>query len=182
MCSQIAPPAADTDPCEGARTQRLYCYSGITNLGSLQDYDRPAILTLRNEADGERYYATLLGLDEDYATLAFAHGVETVAVAELEARWRGRFQLLWRGSPNGATLIRPGSSGANVAWLTRTLADAGIAVEPSERFDAAVVAAVKSFQRDHALVADGIVGRQTLMRLNSIGDPSIPRLGEPRAG
>ena len=69
-----------------------------------------------------------------------------------------------------------------MAWLTRTLADAGIAIEPSARFDAAVVAAVKSFQRDHALVADGIVGRQTLMRLNSIGDPSIPRLGEPRAG
>jgi murein L,D-transpeptidase YcbB/YkuD len=32
------------------------------------------------------------------------------------------------------------------------------------------------FQRRHGLKADGIVGRQTLMRLNELFDDEIPRL------
>jgi peptidoglycan hydrolase-like protein with peptidoglycan-binding domain len=35
---------------------------------------------------------------------------------------------------------------------------------------------VIEFQRRHKLSADGIVGRQTLMRLNELSDDEIPRL------
>ncbi len=178
----LAPPADDAKPCELARASRLYCFSGAGNLGSLSAYDRPAMLTLFDD-DGRRYHAILLGLREDQVTLAFAHGVETATVKDLEVRWRGQFQLLWRGSPFGSTLITPGSRGRNIAWLTQTLIDAGIApLQVREVYDDAVVTAVKAFQRVHGLVTDGIVGRQTLIRLNSVNDKSIPRLAARETG
>ncbi len=178
----LAPAADDANPCKLARASRLYCFSGAGNLGSLSAYDRPAILTLFDD-DGSRYHAILLGLREDQVTLAFAHGVETVMVKDLEARWRGQFLLLWRGSPFGSTLIVPGSRGRNIAWLTQTLIDAGITpLQVKEVYDDAVVTAVRAFQRTHGLVTDGIVGRQTLIRLNSVNDKSIPRLAARETG
>ncbi|MDH3536425.1 MAG: AAA family ATPase [Gammaproteobacteria bacterium] len=168
------------DPCAQAVTRGLRCYSGVGNLGTLASYDRPAILTLVDN-EGRRYQATLLALNDEMATLAFAHGIETVTVADLEVRWQGRYQLLWRAAPRGITLIRPGSRGPGVTWLTRNLRAAGIESLPvKNEYDAEVVAAVRAFQRERGLVADGIAGRQTLIHLNSRTDDSIPRLGKRR--
>jgi general secretion pathway protein A len=168
--------AGGGDPCAQAVTRGLRCFSGFGNLGSLAGIDRPAILTLVDD-DGREYQATLLALDEELATLAFAHGTETVAIKDLEARWQGRYQLLWRVSPLGNTVLRPGRRNADVLWLTTGLAAAGIAsLQARDTYDADVVAAVRSFQRARGLVADGVAGRQTLIQLNSEIDASIPRL------
>jgi general secretion pathway protein A len=170
------------DPCSQAITQGLRCFSGVGNLGSLVSTDRPVILTLV-DAEGLKYSATLLELDDELATLAFAHGIETVAVADLEARWQGQYQLLWRAAPDGYTIIRPGSRGSGVTWLTKNLLAAGImSVQVRNDYDADVAAAVREFQRKHGLVADGIAGRQTLIHLNSANDKSVPRLGNRGAG
>jgi general secretion pathway protein A len=178
---KLSPALDDLDPCTQARESRLYCFSGVGNLGSLIAYDRPAILTLFD--NGQRYKVVLLHLREDRATLAFAHGVETVAVKDLEVRWRGQFELLWRGSPYGSTLIAPGSRGRNVTWLTQTLIDEGVTgLQAKNVYDDAVTVGVKAFQRAQGLEADGIVGRQTLNRLNSVSDKSIPRLAAREIG
>ena len=166
----------NTDPCAQAITFGLRCYSGVGNLGTLVSYDRPAILTLRDK-EGRRYQATLLELNDETATLAFVHGIETVTVPELEAHWQGQYQLLWRAAPPDYTLIRPGSRGPGVTWLTRSLRAAGIdSVQEKNEYDEEVVAAVQDFQRRRGLVADGVAGRQTLIHLNSATDESIPRL------
>jgi general secretion pathway protein A len=90
---------------------------------------------------------------------------------------------LWRTAPQGITLLRPGSSGPSVAWLTESLRSAGIeSARVGNAYDADVVAAVRAFQRQRGLVADGIAGRQTLIHLNSANDRSIPRLGKREEG
>ena len=166
----------NTEPCTQAIRLGFRCYSGFGNLGSLASNDRPAILTLVDN-DGRKYQATLLKLNSEQATLAFNHGIETVAVQDLEARWRGNYQLLWRATPGGYALLGSGSFGPSVAWLTENLITAGIQpLHVVETYNAEVVAAVKAFQRKHGLVADGIAGRMTFIRLNSATDKSVPRL------
>lgn len=172
----------DTQPCKKAVSQGLRCYSSIGNLGSLASYDRPVILTLLDD-DSRKYQATLLSLDNDLATLAFAHGTETVAVQDMEARWQGQYQLLWRTPPTGSSVIRPGDSGEGVTWLTRSLFAAGIeSVKIHTAYTQKVIDAVEEFQRINGLVADGIAGRQTLIHLNSSTDDLIPRLSKRGEG
>ncbi len=178
----IALASGNTDPCKQAASQGLRCYSGVGNLGSLASFDRPVILTLL-DADGRKYRATLLALDNDLATLAFAHGTEIVSVQELEARWQGQYQLLWRTPPNGHSVINPGSSGEGITWLTRSLFAAGVStIKIHTTYNDKVIDAVRKFQRDSGLVADGIAGRQTLIQLNSSTDDSIPRLSKRGEG
>jgi len=174
--------AGNVDPCTQATSRGLRCFSGVGNLGSLASNDRPAILTLVDN-EGRQYHATLLALDDELATLAFAHGTETVTVPDLESHWQGHYQLLWRTSPHGYTIIRPGSRGSGVTWLTKNLLAAGVtSVQVHNVYDADVVVAVRAFQRGHGLLADGIAGRQTLIQLNSANDKSIPRLSNREDG
>jgi general secretion pathway protein A len=168
----------NTNPCAQAITVGLRCFSGVGNLGTLARYDRPAILTLVGN-EGRPYRATLLELDDETATLAFAHGIETVTVRDLEAHWQGKYQLLWRVAPPDYTFISPGNRSPGVTWLTRSLRAAGIdSLAEKNDYDAEVIAAVRAFQIRHGLVADGIAGRQTLIQLNSETDESVPRLGK----
>jgi general secretion pathway protein A len=165
-----------TDPCAQAHTWGLRCFSGIGNLGLLASNDRPTILTLL-DSEGRKYHVTMLSLKGELATLAFSHGIETVAVRELEARWQGHYQLLWRTSPQGSSFFRQGGRGPGVTWLTKNLLAAEIKSAQVQGFyDSDVVEAVKAFQRRRGLVADGVAGRQTLIHLNSVNDVTVPRL------
>jgi len=164
------------DPCAQANTWGLRCFSGSGNLGLLASNDRPTILTLL-DSEGRKYDVTLLSLKGELVTLAFSHGIETVAVQDLEARWRGHYQLLWRISPQGFSLFRPGERGPGVTWLTKNLLAADIkSAQVKDFYDSDVVEAVKAFQRSRGLVADGRAGRQTLIHLNSVNDATVPRL------
>jgi len=170
----------NVDPCTQAISLGLHCFLGVGNLGSLISTNRPVILVLVDN-DGRRFHATLLALEGELATVAFAHGIETVTLQDLEAHWHGHYQLLWRASPNGYTIIKPGSRGSGVIWLTKYLLAAGVkSVQVHDAYDEDVIAAVRGFQRNHGLVADGIAGRQTLIQLNSVNDKSIPRLNNRR--
>ncbi len=167
----------NSDPCGLAGKSGVRCFSGTGNLGSLIDIDRPAVLTLVSD-DGLQYHATLLALNDDLATLAFAHGIEKVGVGDLETRWRGKYQLLWRLSPDGNSIFRPGDRGGGVTWLTKSLQAAGVkSVQVHDVYDANVVGAVRTFQLGQGLLVDGVVGRQTLIHLNSVSGNPVPRLG-----
>jgi general secretion pathway protein A len=175
-------PAGNADPCALAISRGLRCFSGVGNLGSLISNNRPVILTLVDK-EGRQYHATLLALEGELATVVFAHGIEMVTVQDLEARWQGQYQMLWRASPNGYSIVKPGSRGSDVTWLTKNLLAAGIkSVQVHDVYDKDVVAAVQVFQRNHGLLADGITGRQTLIQLNSASDKSVPQLIKQRDG
>jgi general secretion pathway protein A len=170
-------PAPTSDSlCGHAERNQLICFKSFANLASLANYDRPAILTFHTQS-GEAYYLTLVKLDDRSATLMFPGGPVRVGLKDIEARWRGEFRLLWRTAPQGANLLMQGSSGPAVSWLTEALIGAGLSgVEKSESFNGPVVRAVQRFQQAHGLKADGIVGRQTIIQLNTMNVSGIPRL------
>ncbi len=83
--------------------------------------------------------------------------------------------------PNGETL-EPGDRHAAVSALARRLAQsgdltAGEAAErrDPERYDPVLAAAVRRFQARHGLAVDGVVGPNTLARLNESAESLIAR-------
>ena len=64
-----------------------------------------------------------------------------------------------------ATPLREGAEGAEVVRLQKALCSAGCAVAPDGKFGAQTLAAVRQFQLEHGLTADGVVGRQTWQAL-----------------
>ncbi len=79
----------------------------------------------------------------------------------------------WGPKVAAGRALRPGQSSDRVLAMRARLSALGYeGIEgESPRYDEALVEAVKAFQADHTLTADGIVGPQTLTALNS--DPSF---------
>lgn len=76
----------------------------------------------------------------------------------------------WPKVPAGATALKPDSRGPDVVALKQRLVAGGdLAAEalPGDVYDAAVVEAVKRFQRRHGLSDLGTVGRLTLKAMNT---------------
>lgn len=76
----------------------------------------------------------------------------------------------WPKVPAGAAALKPDSSGPDVVALKQRLAASGdlpAEAMPGDVYDAAVVEAVKRFQRRHGLSDLGTVGRLTLKAMNA---------------
>jgi general secretion pathway protein A len=171
--------------CEHGRPRGLRCLFKTGNWTRIRRFDMPAILELATR-EGERRYATLVALGDHAGTLLFGTQRVTVPLAELDGRWSGSFIVLWKPPALAGTIFGPGARGRDVAWLRQRLDELG---EPRSTlegapdvYDEGLRARVAAFQRRHALVADGVVGDETLVRLVITGgDPPAPRLGTPAA-
>jgi murein L,D-transpeptidase YcbB/YkuD len=131
------------------------------------------------EVTGERAF--------EYVARAIAEGrLRETAAAARPSHWmydHGRRALRayrrieagggWPQVPDGPTL-KPGMTDPRVAALRRRLNVTGDLLDQpldSELYDAALEAAVRSFQERHRLTPDGAVGRATLRELNvPVGD------------
>ncbi len=98
--------------------------------------------------------------------------------------WFGQYMLLWRPASGSPVSLGLGSSGPAVQWLRTSLAAIGpeyASSNPeSEMFDDELERLVRSFQRDHRLDIDGLVGQQTQIIINSLlAIEGTPRLVTP---
>ena len=152
--------------CPPALAPGLYCLRGRASLDKLSALGRPALLRLQT-AEGEAW-AVLLGADALRVRLWLGGGRFDTDRLALERYWRGDYAAIWRGP---AFLLPPpaaGDSGPAVDWIHDRLRDragldtpeAGPAV-----LDASSQAAVRRLQTAHGLVADGVVGPETLLAL-----------------
>ncbi|MEW6433130.1 MAG: peptidoglycan-binding domain-containing protein [Myxococcota bacterium] len=78
-----------------------------------------------------------------------------------------------RSSSPGASVLRRGSSGAEVRQLQQALKDRGYELAVDGRFGPNTEAAVRRFQAAQGLVVDGLAGPNTLGRLRALS-PSSP--------
>jgi general secretion pathway protein A len=111
-----------------------------------------------------------------------------VSLEDFSQRWNGIYLYLWRApdsyiAPLSAALkgIENISNPELVDWLQAQLAgldnNSDIIISGG-RYTAAIAQQVLSFQQQQGLVADGILGRETLMRLNQLSDGNIPLFRE----
>lgn len=170
---------SDAAACRRAEAAGLRCLAGRGAWAQLLQLDRPALLWLR-DAQGAEHPVLLRAVQGEQVTLE-AGGMEAVwPLDTLSRHWMGRHLLLWRPLAEGAVL-RPGMRHPAVATLREALMRGGFAPASTtgdpQWFDAQLEAAVRRFQRERGLQADGIVGARTQMKLNELpGAAQVPRL------
>jgi general secretion pathway protein A len=97
----------------------------------------------------------------------------------VDHHWLGNFSLLLKSPPNGHLLLKEGDRNPDVAWLRQSL-DTALQVKlpaaDPQYFDIPLHNRVMDFQRSRGLNPDGVVGKQTLIQLNSYSDRNVPLL------
>jgi general secretion pathway protein A len=165
--------------CERAAKAGLECLFKQGNLNTLRTYDRPAVLELIDDS-GIRHHVTLIGLTRGEALLDIDGELLRIPIRDMEAWWYGSYVLLWRPPQLENPVLRVGSRGRDVLWLRDQLARVGmipLSDTDTPVFDAGLSETVKRFQQANDLPADGVVGRQTLLRLNSaVSQSPVPLL------
>jgi general secretion pathway protein A len=162
--------------CDQAASQGLECLYQKGSWAQLRTLNRPAILTLTDDA-GRTHQVVLKGLSDETATFEFGGQARAVPIAEASRYWFGDFLLLWRPPMAVAKSLAPGMRGEDVKWLRESLLAAqGLPAAPGgDAYDAELTRLVQDFQRQHRLVVDGVAGVQTQIVL----DTAIRATGSP---
>lgn len=167
----VTAPSAAGDPCAFAESMGLRCLSRQDSLTGLQNFNRPAVLTLYAD-DGKPFHAVLAELDGQRARFVVGGEVRDLDVSILESRWFGEFLLLWKPPGFYTAAIGPGGSGPAIPWLAGTLEALGLYGRHGgeDRLDGQLLGALKRYQLSAGLVPDGALGPQTVISLlNALG-------------
>lgn len=158
------------DPCSLSATQSYACErSEISTWNELKELNRPAVLTLVTE-DKKLAYALIIGLSEESVLLRKA-GVEfTLPWAKLAALWNGGLVYAWYRPEGYDSPISVGHRGPAVNWLAEQFAQMDQQTQPLTRnaYNDKLKKRVALFQSSQGMKPDGIVGEQTLRRLNEV--------------
>jgi len=174
----IATTSADNTSCERiAETYGLLCLKGQGSWRDLETYNRVAAVSVREA--GRAAYLVVSGLGRERVTVAGRDAVFVFDKTALQRHWEGDYLLLWRAPPNGTQALGEKSEGVDVLWL-RQMLNRVPGLQPLElsnvRFDAALKERIMAFQKSNDLHADGVAEVHTIIRLNSIVDPDVPKL------
>jgi general secretion pathway protein A len=145
----------------------------------LRYFDRPAVIRLVLD-DGRMVSVALRNLQGDVAEMVLGETVTRLPTAEIDRYWYGDYVLLLKTPPGGATVMKTGGRWSDVQWLREQLGSiqgASLTAADPMYFDQQLHQQTLAFQREQGLVADGIVGKHTIIHLNSrSASPGIPRL------
>jgi general secretion pathway protein A len=171
------------DGCDQAAGAGLACLYERASWAGLTQMDRPAILTLVDDA-GNNHAVVLTAIRGDNAELSIGGVNVTHPIADITAAWFGDFMLLWRPPTGEVTTLAVGSRGPAVTWLReslRAIDERYASADPeSDTFDADLGRIVRAFQRDHRLDVDGVAGQQTQIIINSLlAVDGTPQLSSP---
>lgn len=165
--------------CDAIRAAGLQCLFKSGNWNKLRRLDLPVILELTGPT-GARRRATLISLGDERATLAVGGREYSYALAEIDQSWDGAFILVWKTPPVRSRVISRGMQGADVAWLRARLnaLDGQRTDGPvPDVYDPSMEQRIVTFQRNHGLTPDGLVGEETLLQLAlATREPNVPTL------
>ena len=172
--------------CEKAEAIGLKCIFGRGSWENLEFYNRPAVIEFLLD-NGKRYHVVVSALSEGLVSLDLGRKRVTLPRSEVDPLWTGSYIILWRPPKLSSPLLTIGSSGKDVAWLKEMLDRAEgrpptrVKDPATSVYDWPLKERVIHFQRAMGLTADGIVGKQTLLMLNSVqNDPNTPLLKRDR--
>jgi general secretion pathway protein A len=165
--------------CQRGRPEGLQCLFKTGTWAKLRRFNLPAIIELTTPT-GDHRYATVVGLDDQSATLDFGGRRYVFPLSDVDLHWDGPFIMLWKVPALSSLPILPGTRGKDVEWVRQQFAELD-GSPPSARyrdvFDDELRVRVVAFQRSRSLLADGIVGEETLTHLSAaLRDPNTPRL------
>ncbi len=170
--------------CQYAEKNGLRCLSAASGMAALRRLNRPVVLRLRGNQGGKSF--VVLAADHGrWLDLRLAGRQWRVSPADLAQHWQGAYILVWRPPEGYGDSIRPGYHGPMVKWLAERLAlidgeeynkQAGEAV-----YDSGLVRRVRRLQFRYNLIPDGIVGKETIILLNTLTGAGGPELRRPES-
>ena len=147
-------------------------------LAQLPHLSRPCFIEVLPHASARHAVLWVLarGLPDGVLIYRESGELTPVPLTELRRVWYGALYLTAEASSYAGLTLRQGMQGEQVRVLQRALKQGGyFAAEPSGTFDARTQQAIKQFQRDNWLPADGAAGRQTLITLLHFGGNALER-------
>ena len=128
--------------------------------------NRPVLLDMVTR-DKFAAAAFVLAFGESTALTWTRQGVLEVPLADLADGWTGGFQYLWQAPEGWTGSIGLGSTSLVVIEVAQMFATLdGMPVPAVASFGPALEARVRLFQEREGIAADGVVGEQTILRLN----------------
>lgn len=171
-------PRENPSVCRFAEGHALRCLFSPPDMDELARLNRPAVLSLFNP-QGQKYHATLIALQDDLAEVKLAGRNHWVRLEDLRLWLDGEVTLLWRKPDAYTGVLEPGKTGPMVTWLDAQLAAiqgrAPMAQSPVE-YDESLIRQVRAFQSSRGLLPDGVVGPQTVIRMNAATQADLPLL------
>lgn len=165
--------------CARAVKSGLRCIFRSGTWNNLRHLNRPALIELLDR-DGQKHHVLVSAMNGDRVSSDFGGERYDFPISEIDRYWYGQYLLLWKPPPlPSKSALRRGMHGKSVVWLRNALARYNgkpISSRKKDFFDKALEAQVKEFQRDHHLNADGVVGRFTLIQLNTYDADNAPPL------
>lgn len=161
-------------PCDQALQQGLQCVYQQGSWGQLRTLNRPAILTLIDDA-GNAHQLVVAGLDAGNARVDLETAPTPVSVASISRYWYGDYLVLWRPQVLAQAALSAGMQGEGVRWLRdnlNTVQGRSATAASSDLYDAELVRMVEDFQRQQRLPVDGIAGVQTQIVLDTLNNPA----------
>ena len=167
----------DQDPCQFALSRGLRCLHQQGSWAQLHRNNRPALIRTLN-SDGLISNWVLEGVQQNIARFSDGTKRWQTPLSQLSDSALLSYTLLWNPPTGYYQLTKPGSSGSHILWLKQQLARLSplFQSEMNTYFDDQLVLYVKAFQRSQNLLQDGIVGPETLIRLNTLIEADAPML------
>ncbi len=163
-----APGAAGA--CQAAAATGYSCEKlRVSTWDEFQAYNRPAVLTITTPSR-HIAYVPVVAVDEERAWIQTDGALQTMPLGDLGQLWTGEFEMVWQRPPAFTETLGLGTRGAMVTWLAQRFAELDRQSAPltREHFNAALQTRVKLFQQSHGLQDDGLVGMQTLLKMNEV--------------
>ena len=156
------------EPLCAEPAENIDCVEGRAGTwDELAAIERPLLLDM---VTPERFAAgvVLLGVDGRRAWVVVPSGVREVQLGQLAPYWSGTFRFLWHVPAGFVQPLAEGDRGPAVANVAQLFARLDGQARPlaDQEFSPALKQRVVLFQREHGLEDDGVVGRQTLLKLN----------------
>ncbi len=156
------------EPCSGEVHDGLACVAGnASTWDELAEFDRPLLLDMITP---ERFAAgaLFLGFNGRNAWVATEEGITEVELGAVGPAWTGGYRLLWHPPEGFGRPLGLGDNSPAVAQVASLFArlDGQQQALAGNRFSPALQTRVRLFQREQGLEDDGVVGMQTLLKLN----------------
>ena len=151
---------------------------GQATIYNLTVVDRPGIVVLK-KSSGLTKSQLLIKVDD--TSMHLLENSQTVLLDRqvFEEQWTGTYVYLWLPPKDFIFLQADDVNKPALSWLQAklgALSEDSYNIISGGRYTEAVQQQVIEFQRQQNILPDGIVGPQTLMRLNQLTDEKIPRL------
>lgn len=159
--------------CEGMTARGFACLTERGNWARVKNLGLPVILVLRAEGDK---HVLLRGINRQRILLGAGSNSQWFQRDKVDELWMGEYIVAWPQSPDWPPQIRRGDNSAamDIVFSMAALAEPPWQGLRNGQFDLTFENWLKSFQQSHGLLADGIVGPQTLLYLMA------PGIAEPR--